>query len=467
MGVTRSTSPAAPAPGGDSGRRPAGGGKATTTSTFVESLAAAWSIPELRNRITFVFAMFAVYVVGLHVPLPSIDHEQLKKFFERGNGGILNLVDVFSGGALKNFTVFAMGIVPYINSSIIMQLLTFAIPQWQELAREGETGRKRIAQYTRYLTVVLALVQSCGLGSLLWAQGILPHSPWLFIHMIFTLIAGTSFLMWLGEMITDKGIGNGVSLIIFAGIMVKLPSQVAGVATSVQQHAVSPLQALVLAMAFFGTVVGIVFVTLGQRRIPIQHVRRIVGNKMTQGGMSYLPFRIASAGVIPIIFAISIVLLPLTFAQYIPDKGAGFGHWINEVARAFAPGKFTFQGVASSLLYALIIVGFTYFYTAITMDIPHIAEDLKKYGSFIPGIRPGRPTEEYLDRVMTRITLAGALFLALVALLNYWIPALTNTGNSFTLVGGTSLLIVVGVALDTMQAIEAQLLMRHYEGFIR
>jgi preprotein translocase subunit SecY len=433
----------------------------------VESLAAAWAIPELRNRITFVFAMFGVYVIGLHVPLPSVNHEALKTFFERGNGGILNLVDVFSGGALKNFTVFAMGIVPYINASIIMQLLTFAIPQWQELAREGESGRKRIAQYTRYLTVVLALVQSCGLGTLLWSQNILPHSPWLFVHMIFTLIAGTSFLMWLGEMITDKGIGNGVSLIIFAGIMVRLPQQLVMVGKEVADKAVSPLQVLVLFLAFFATVIGIVFVTLGQRRIPIQHVRRIVGNKMTQGGMSYLPFRIASAGVIPIIFAISIVLLPLTFAQYIPDHGSGFGHWINGVAQAFAPGKPGIQGILSSLVYALIIVGFTYFYTAITMDIPHIAEDLKKYGSYIPGIRPGRPTEEYLDRVMTRITLAGALFLALVALLNYWIPAWTNTGNSFTLVGGTSLLIVVGVALDTMQAIEAQLLMRHYEGFIR
>ncbi|MDR3709987.1 MAG: preprotein translocase subunit SecY [Capsulimonadaceae bacterium] len=443
-------------------------GKSTSTTTFVESIAAAWSIPELRNRITFVFAMFGVYVVGLHVPLPTIDHDALRRFFDsKGGGGILNLVDVFSGGALKNFTVFAMGIVPYINSSIIMQLLTFAIPQWQELAREGETGRKRIAQYTRYLTVALAIVQACGLGGLLWAQNILHHSPWLFVHMVVTLVAGTSFLMWLGEMITDKGIGNGVSLIIFAGIMVRLPAQIASVASQVAGNSVSPLQALVLIISFFATVIAIVFVTLGQRRIPIQHVRRIVGNKMTQGGMSYLPFRIASAGVIPIIFAISIVLLPMTFAQYIPETRSGVGHWIHWLSNAFTPGQFSVGGVVSSVVYALIIIGFTYFYTAITMDIQHIAEDLKKYGSFIPGVRPGRPTEEYLDKVMTRITMAGALFLALVALLNYWIPAITNTGRSFTLVGGTSLLIVVGVALDTMQAIEAQLLMRHYEGFIR
>ena len=465
MGVSRTTN-STPEPD-DSGRRKAApAGKATNTTTFMESIAAAWSVPELRNRITFVFAMFGVYVVGLHIPLPTVDHSALEQFFNKGNGGsILNLVDVFSGGALKKFTVFAMGIVPYINSSIIMQLLTFAIPQWQELAREGEQGRKRIAQYTRYLTVVLAVVQACGLGGLLWSQHILTHSPAYFAHMVVTLVAGTCFLMWLGEMITDKGIGNGVSLIIFAGIMVRLPSQIVAVAASVQSGAVSPWQGLVLALAFFGTVWGIVFVTLGQRRIPIQHVRRIVGNKMTQGGMSYLPFRIASAGVIPIIFAISIVLLPMTFAQYLPDRGPA--HWMHWLANAFTPGRFTLGGVVSSLIYALIIIGFTYFYTAITMDIQHIAEDLKKYGSFIPGVRPGRPTEEYLDRVMTRITLAGALFLALVALLNYWVPAATNTANTFTLVGGTSLLIVVGVALDTMQAIEAQLLMRHYEGFIR
>jgi len=465
MGVTRTTT-ASPEPDDSKRRKAPPLAKSTSTATFAESLAAAWGVPELRNRITFVFAMFAVYVFGLHIPLPSIDHDALRAFFNRGNGGILNLVDVFSGGALKNFTVFAMGIVPYINSSIIMQLLTFAIPEWQELSREGESGRKRIAQYTRYLTVALAIVQACGLGGVLWRQNVLPHSPWIFAHMLFTLVAGTAFLMWLGEMITDKGIGNGVSLIIFAGIMVRLPMQIMSVTQAVQANAVSPLQALVLVVSFFATVIGIVFVTLGQRRIPIQHVRRIVGNKMTQGGMSYIPFRIASAGVIPIIFAISIVLLPMTFAQFMPPTTAA-GRWINWVGSAFTPGKATWGGLWSSVVYGGIIVAFTYFYTAITMDIQRIAEDLKKYGSFIPGVRPGRPTEEYLDRVMTRITAAGALFLAFVALLNYWVPAITNTGNSFTLVGGTSLLIVVGVALDTMQAIEAQLLMRHYEGFIR
>jgi preprotein translocase subunit SecY len=432
---------------------------------------AAWGVPELRKRITFVFGMFGIYVIGLHVPMPGLNHDALNNFFNRGGGGnLLNLIDVFSGGALKNFTVLAMGIVPYINASIIMQLLTFAIPEWQELSREGESGRKRIAQYTRYLTVGLGLVQACGLGLMLWTKDIMPHNPWLFLHIVITLLAGTSFLMWLGEMISDKGIGNGVSLIIFAGIMVRLPQQLFAVGAEVQGGSVSPLQCLLLAVSFFVTVVGIIYVTLGQRRVPIQHVRRIVGNKMTQGGMSYMPFRIASAGVIPIIFAISLVMLPTTFAQYVPDNAAkpySITHIIHVISSAFDPSKFSVGGFVSSLFYALLIIGFTYFYTAITLDIPHIAEDLKKYGSFIPGIRPGRPTEDYLDRVVTRLTLAGALFLALVALLNYWVPSMTNTAHTFSLVGGTSLLIVVGVALDTMQAIEAQLLMRHYEGFIR
>jgi preprotein translocase subunit SecY len=437
-------------------------------STFLESLQAAWGIPDLRGRILFVFAMFAVYTVGLHIPVPGIDHAALNAFFQNGaGGGLLGLVDVFSGGALRQFTVFAMGIIPYINASIIMQLLTFAIPQWQELSREGESGRRRIAQITRYLTAGLALLQSGGMGYLLTSQHILAPGLFNVVSMMLTLVAGTSFLMWLGELITEKGIGNGVSLIIFCGIMARLPYQIGAVTTEVKAGSVNPLQVLVLILAFFATVIAIVYMTLGQRRVPIQHVRRIVGNKMTQGGTSYLPFRVTSAGVIPIIFAVSIQLLPLTIAQYWPEsKDLGrwpVGHWIHNLADWAAPGK----NPITALVYAGIIIFFTYFWTAVMMDIPNIAKDLKKYGSFIPGIRPGKNTEEYLDKVMTRITLAGAIFLALVALMQYWIPAITNTGNSFTLVGGTSLLIVVGVALDTMQAIEAQLLMRHYEGFIR
>jgi preprotein translocase subunit SecY len=414
--------------------------------------------------------MFGVYVVGLHIPIPNVNRVALGVLFGKGGqgNGLLNLVDVFSGGALKQFTVFAMGIIPYINASIIMQLLTFAIPQWQELSREGESGRKELAKITRIMTVGLAALQAAGLTWLLTKNHIV-EPTFIGVAMNITiLVAGTSFLMWLGEMITDKGIGNGVSLIIFCGIMVRLPSQLSAVSAEVAAGTVNPLQILVLILAFFGTVVGIVFMTLGQRRVPIQNVRRIVGNKMTQGGTQYLPFRVNSAGVIPIIFAVSIQLLPLTLAQYVPET-TSFGRGLHFISDMFTPGKspYWYVALASTFIYAGIIIFFTYFWTAVMMDIPRIAQDLRKYGSYIPGIRQGKPTEEYLDKVMTRITLAGAIFLALVALLQYWIPTITSTGNSFTLVGGTSMLIVVGVALDTMQAIESQLLMRHYEGFIR
>jgi preprotein translocase subunit SecY len=422
------------------------------------------SIPDLRRRITFNFGIFFVYVVGLHIPIPGINHTAMDELYNKsgGSGGMLGLLNQFSGGALKMFTVFAMGIIPYINASIIMQLLTFAIPSWQELSREGESGRKEIAKKTRYLTVALALMQATGMTILLTGEGVLPRTIASIVPTICSLVAGTSFLMWLGELITERGIGNGVSLIIFCSIMVRLPYQLGLVFDQVKAGSVSPIQVLILILAFFGTVFGIVYITLGQRRVPIQHVRRVVGNKMTQGGTSYLPFRVNSAGVIPIIFAVSIQLLPLTIAQYVPATTT-FGLLIHHLADWFRIGT----SIPTSIGYAIIIIFFTYFWTAVMMDIPHIAQDLRKYGSFIPGIRMGKPTEEYLDRVMSRITLAGAVFLALVALLQYWVPAMTNTTGSFTLVGGTSLLIVVGVALDTMQAIEAQLLMRNYEGFIR
>ena len=459
-----------PPPGG---RRPSTvGARGGDNTPFVQAMVAAWAIPELRKRLMFNFFIFGIYVFGLHIPVPGIDHAQLATFFKgRGGGGILSLVDVFSGGALKQFTIFAMGIIPYINSSIIMQLLTFAIPQWQELSREGESGRRKIAQYTRYLTVFLAIVQATGMSILLRNEHILLRGSVAMVPVIVLILtAGTSFLMWLGEMITDKGIGTGVSLIIFCGIMVRLPSQVFQVGQSVVAGTVAPWQVIVLIAAFFATVIGIIYVTLGQRKIPIQHVRRIVGNQMTQGGTSYLPFKVASAGVIPIIFALSIQLLPLTFLQFVPAS-SGLHAKLEHLADLFSPGRdpFSLLGLCKGLIYSAIIVFFTYFYTAIMMNTEQIADDLKKYGSYIPAIRQGKPTAEYLDKVMTRITLAGALFLALIALLQYWIPALTNTGgaNGFTLVGGTSLLIVVGVALETMQAIEAQLLMRNYEGFIK
>jgi preprotein translocase subunit SecY len=466
--------PSLPSAAAKPGGRGPGGQGASSATSFVDSLRAAWHIPDLRTRITFVFAMFGVYVVGLHVPVPSINHAAMLSFFNRsgGGGGLLGMVDTFSGGALKSLSVLALGILPYINASIIMQLVTFAIPQLQELSREGESGRKQISQYTRYLTVALALLQGCGITFMLNRNHVIVDpSPLVLLSIIILLMAGTSFLMWIGEMITEKGIGNGVSLIIFAGIMVRLHSQIVGsssISALIAAGSVKPWQVILLIVSFFATVVGVVYVTLGQRRVPIQHVRRIVGNKQTQGGMSYMPFRVNSAGVIPIIFAVSIQLLPATFINYFP-AASKMGTFLSSLRDWLTPAQSpnAFIGISSTLIYCGIIIFFTYFYTAVMMDIPHIADDLRKHGSYVPGIRPGKPTEEYLDRVMTRITLAGAVFLALVAMMQYWIPDITGTGGAFTLAGGTSLLIVVGVALDTFQAIESQLLMRHYEGFIR
>ncbi len=431
MAVKRPTANAAPSPGGGGGRSRPSVAPRSSQTPFVEAMIAAWAIPELRRRLLFIFGAFGVYVVGLHIPLPNLRADALAAAFK--GGGILSLVDVFSGGALKKETIFAMGIVPYINASIIMQLLTFAIPQWQELSKEGESGRKRIAQYTRYLTMVLALAQAIGLTTYLNHYGAIVGGFLGTAQIIITMIAGTAFLMWLGEQITDKGIGNGVSLIIFCGIMVRLPSQVVSVIQLVGAGSVRPWQVLILIVAFFVTVIGIIFVTLGQRKIPIQHVRKIVGNKMSQGGTSYLPFRVASAGVIPIIFALSIQLLPATFAQFVPAT-TRLGIFLHNATNWLSPGS----NPLTALAYAVIIVFFTYFYTAVTMNVEQIADDLKKYGSFIPGIRPGKPTMEYLDKVMTRITLAGALFLAFIALLNYWIPSLTGTTGAFTLIGGTA-----------------------------
>jgi preprotein translocase subunit SecY len=427
---------------------------------MLETLVAAWKLPDLSKRILFVFGAFAVYTVGLHIPVPGIDHAAMERLFAQG--GVFGLVDVFSGGALRKFTIFAMGIVPYINASIIMQLLVAALPQLKELQKEGETGRKEIAKYTRYLTVALAFLQSLGISITLVRSQILTATWWQLLVTAVVLTAGTMFLLWLGEQITDKGVGNGVSLIIFASITASLPWQISKVweSTSLQQAWIS---LILLAVVFLATIVGIVYVTQAQRKIPIQHARRIVGMRQVGGHSSFLPLKIAMAGVIPIIFAISLMLLPMTIATAIPGE-TGWVYYLKRAAQWVAPGDNAF----ALLMYGIVIVIFTYFYTAVQFDVNDIADNLKKYGSYIPGIRPGKPTAEYLDRVVSRITFAGALFLATVACIQYVAPSITGVDiGTFSLVGGTSLLIVVGVALDTMQSIEAQMLMRNYEGFLR
>lgn len=427
---------------------------------MLETLIAAWKLPDLRQRILFVFGAFAVYTVGLHIPVPGIDHAAMERLFAQG--GVFGLVDVFSGGALRKFTIFAMGIVPYINASIIMQLLVAAIPQWKELQKEGETGRKEIAKRTRYLTVVLAFLQSLGISITLVRSQILSANWWQLLVTATVLTAGTMFLLWLGEQITDKGVGNGVSLIIFASITASLPWQISKVWESVSLLN-AWISLILLTIVFLGTIVGIVYVTQAQRKIPIQHARRIVGMRQVGGHSSFLPLKIAMAGVIPIIFAISLMLLPMTIATAIPGD-TGWVYYLKQAAAWLAPGNNAFALIA----YGIVIVIFTYFYTAVQFDVNDIADNLKKYGSYIPGIRPGKPTADYLDKVVSRITFAGALFLAAVALIQYIAPSITGVElGTFSLVGGTSLLIVVGVALETMQSIEAQMLMRNYEGFLR
>lgn len=430
---------------------------------MLDKLMQAVAVPDIRKRLQYVLMIFAIYVVALHVPAAGVDHDAVAGRIQ----GVLQFADVFSGGALKKFSVIAMGIMPYINASIIMQLLTVAIPQLQALSKEGESGRRTISKYTRYASIGLGLVQAFGLYQVFSRPaGNMPPAiqPGLLsmLTIMITLTAGTMFLLWLGEQITEKGIGNGVSLIIFVGIMVSIPGQITKTA---QLTLADPSRYIVgviaILLLFLASIVGVIFMTQGVRKIPVRHVKRIVGNRMSQEGSSFLPLKINTAGVIPIIFASSIIMFPATFAQYFP-AGTPFGNFIQKATIWLSPG----ESVAASLIFGALVLFFTYFYTAIQYDTSDIADNLKKYGSFIPGIRPGRATAEYLDKVLTRITLAGALFLTAISLVQYWAPKWTGI-TTVTLVGGTSLLIVVGVALETMQAIEAQMAMRNYEGFVK
>jgi preprotein translocase subunit SecY len=416
----------------------------------------AFRVPELKRRIYFNLIMFATFVLGAHIPVPGIDHNKLEALF--GGGGFMGLVDVFSGGALRKMTILAMGITPYINASIIMQMLTLAIPQLEAMSKEGESGRKQIARITRYLTIVLAFAQAVGFSFSFRAAATTGLG---LLQMCVIMTAGTAFLLWIGEQVTEHGIGNGVSLVIFAGIMTSLPYQSSLILKSVESGLVTPLNVILLLAIFVGTIYGIVLITQGARRIPIQHVKRVVGMRVTPANTSFLPIKVNTAGVIPIIFAISMVLFPAQIMNSIPSKAEWFLR-LRAIANSFSPGASWWAMV----LYVALIILFTYFYTAVVMNVQDMADNLKKYGNYIPGIRPGKPTFDYLDRVVSRITLAGAIFLAAVAVIQYIAPALTGV-TSFTLIGGTSLLIVVGVAIETMQAIEAQLLMRNYEGFIK
>jgi preprotein translocase subunit SecY len=424
-----------------------------------ESLLNAFRAPDIRRRILFVLAILIVYRMLAQVPLPGIDREALAEFFR--NNAAFGIIDLFAGGGLSQLSIVGLAMNPYINASIIMQLMTGVIPSLQALSREGEYGRQRINQFTRYLTVPMALLQAFGILSALAAQDVIIDgfslgnaTSW--VQMI-TLVAGAIVLMWLGELITEKGIGNGISFIIFAGIVSQAP---AGILAALQ--APSPRDIVLFVILAIVAVAVIIYIQEGQRRIPIQYASRVRGRRMYQGGQTFLPLRVNLAGVIPIIFAISILAFPGQLAAYFSfSEVEGVRNVANAIGAFLSP-----TSIQYSIIYFLLVLGFTYFYTAFTFKPDETAEQLRKNGGFIPGIRPGRPTQEYLGRVVSRITLAGAIFLGCVAVAPV-LAGVLDPNLAGLAIGGTGLLIVVSVVVETMKQIEAQLMMRNYEGFIR
>jgi preprotein translocase subunit SecY len=457
----------------------------------VDTVRNIWSIEDLRKRVLFTFALLAVYRLGSHIPTPGVDPVALSEFFKAVNSGVFGFLDLFSGGALSRLSVFALGIMPYISASIILQLLTVVWPYLEKLSKEGEMGRRKINQYTRYGTIVLAIIQSLGVAFWLRGQSAPGGAPLVPPHIqdalwglgfpimtVLTLTTGTAFVMWLGEQISERGIGNGISLIIFAGIVVGLPSAVIGTIDDIRVGERSIFAMLFLLIFMVAVTAFVVFMERAQRRIPVQYAKRVVGRKVYGGSNTYLPLRVNTAGVIPVIFASSILVIPQTLAQMIKQP------WATAIGNQLSVGE--------PLYYLLQVVGiifFAYFYTSIVFNPVDTADNMRKYGGFIPGIRPGKKTSDYIDRVLTRITFVGACYLALVciipefliagvhvaqlpfgagAALDRWLPLWFTEGMGLNFYfGGTSLLIVVGVAMDTMQQIESQLVMRHYDGFMK
>ena len=438
-------------------------------SAFLNS----FKIPDLRKKLLFTLGMLVIYRVGCFIPTPGIDGAALKEFFNRmaqtQGGTLFGIMNMFSGGAMERLTIFALGIMPYISSSIILQLLTAVIPALEKIAKEGRAGHQKINQYTRYGTVGLAIIQSFFIA--LWLENparfeglqIVMHPGWGFrIITVLTLTTGTIFIMWLGEQIQEYGIGNGISLVISAGIISRIPAAAYQLWVLVSpfssaKRTLPPYTLVIMAVLLVGVVFAVTMITQAQRKIPVQSARRIVGRKVYGGQSSYIPLKIDQSGVIAIIFAQSLILFPATVASFIPNPG------FQQFAQSLVRGHFLY-----TVVYALLIIFFCYFYTAIVFNPDEIAENMKKYGSFIPGIRPGLNTAEYLDYVMTRITLAGAIFIAFIAIfpdfIMAWLKVPYLVASFF---GGTGILIIVGVMLDTIRQIESHLLMRHYEGFIK
>jgi preprotein translocase subunit SecY len=425
-----------------------------------------FKIPELKRRILWSLAFLAIYRIGVHIPTPGINGDALASFFAAQKGTILGLIDMFSGGALERLSVFALGIMPYISASIILQLLTVVIPYLAQLQKEGEIGRKKIIQYTRYGTVILSMIQgfgiAVGLESMRGAAGemIVMVPGWSFrILTVVTLTAGTAFIMWLGEQITERGIGNGISLIIFAGIVARMPNAVVSTFELFRVGQMSIITILALIILMVLVVAVIIFVETGQRRLPVQYAKRIVGRRVYGGQSTHLPLKLNTSGVIPPIFASSLLMFPLTIANWMPRPWLETHPWVQSIINSFGPGALLYN-----LLYVGLIIFFCYFYTAVTFNPNDVAENMKKFGGYIPGIRPGQKTAEYIDKVLTRITLGGAIYVSAICVLPTILYSRFNVSFYF---GGTSLLIVVGVALDTVQQIEAHMLSRHYEGLMR
>ncbi|MCJ7656501.1 MAG: preprotein translocase subunit SecY [Candidatus Atribacteria bacterium] len=421
---------------------------------MLDTLRNLFKIPDLKRRLIFTLGMLVVVRLGSHLPLPGIDKEAMANLFAQG--GILGFFDLFAGGALSRFSIFALGIMPYINASIIMSLLQAVVPILEKWAKEGEDGRAKITKITRYATVFLAIVQAFGISVWLQNMGVLMISGFGFrFLLLITLTAGTCFLMWLGEQITDFGIGNGISIIIFGGIIARIPSQLVQTAQLLQVGEIGILPLITLIAVFVVVIGGVIAIQKGQRRIPVQYAKRVVGRRMYGGQGTHIPLRVNQAGVIPIIFASAILLFPATIAQFLQNIA-----FMKNLSEALSPGQPLYL-----ILYSILIIVFTFFYTAITFNPANMADNMKKYGGFIPGIRPGKSTTVYIDHIMTRITLSGALFLAIIAILPNILIKITGITTFYF--GGTSVLIMVGVALETVQQIESHMLMRHYEGFIK
>lgn len=424
-----------------------------------------FKIPELKRRILITFLFLAIYRIGVHIPTPGVNGDALASFFAQAKGTLLDLFGMFSGGGLERLSVFALGIMPYISASIILQLLTVVIPYLERLQKEGEIGRKKIVQYTRYGTVILSMIQGFGI-----AVGLESMSPggvpvvmlpgWSFrIMTVITLTAGTAFIMWLGEQITERGIGNGISLIIFAGIVARMPNAIGSTYEFFKLGQMSIITILFLIILMVFVVAVIIFVETAQRRLPVQYAKRIVGRKVYGGQSTHLPLKLNTSGVIPPIFASSILMFPLTIVNFLPKPFLDSNPWVKSVLDNLGPGTLLYN-----LVYVGLIIFFCYFYTAVTFNPNDVAENMKKFGGYIPGIRPGQKTSEYIDKVLTRITLGGAIYVSAICVLPTILYRRFNVSFYF---GGTSLLIVVGVALDTVNQIEAHMLTRHYEGLMK